>query len=455
MVGRNTQTLICGQGSSQGSQEEDVISQLPDQLISDILYHLHTKEVVTTSLLSTRWRNLWKLVPGLDLDTCKFPNFNALASFAHRFFSFHMETEITRLRLRISARDYHHHKSNDENYVPLWIEAALTRHRTQHLDVYFGYYYPSNKVEIPLSVFTCERLVHLRLFGAHLFNAESVSLPCLKIIHLEYVRAPNEATLEKLISGSPVLEDLTIIRCNDRYADNAKVLQVGSQTVKRIDIDQFAQLVISDAPLLQFFRVRVYLKETFKIIINSGFSAKVDVDLSAGCEFNPLISTVGDLLTGISTVGGDLVLSRDICKVMYQYSKIEQLPQFGLLSSLCVSLLASDLTWLPEILENCPKLKSLFLVWYGNSEMVPDDEMSEISLPPMIECLLSSLEFVDIKTRVSGDDTEMKLVWYFLVNSLILKKLTVRLDSHPTKDDISEEILGFPRRSITCEVIVL
>lgn len=134
---------------------------------------------------------------------------------------------------------------------------------------------------------------------------------------------------------------------------------------------------------------------------------------------------------------------------MYQYSKVERPPQFGLLSRLSVSLLASDLTWLPAILENCPQLKSLFLVvnlmifltcicetdylfiaftslyhlsffslqvWYGNSELVPDDEMSQISLPPMIECLLSSLEFVDIETRVSGDDIEMKLVWYFLLS---------------------------------------
>lgn len=78
------------------------------------------------------------------------------------------------------------------------------------------------------------------------------------------------------------------------------------------------------------------------------------------------------------------------------------------------------------------------------------------SFPPVLECLLSSLEFLDIEARVSGDSTEMmRLVRYLLENSLVLKKLTLRLGSHSRNDGISEEILRLPRRSITCQVLVL
>ncbi|CAA7032710.1 unnamed protein product [Microthlaspi erraticum] len=429
MVGRNTQTLICEQGSSQGSQEKDVISQLPDHLITDILYHLPTKEAVTTSVLSTRWTNLWKLVPGLDLDSPRSSDFKAMQSFADRFLDIQRESLIRKFKLKIHCPDY----GNDATCVPLWIEAALTGHRIQHLDVHYGYYLRL----IPLSVFTSGRLVHLRLYGAKLFNAELVSLHCLKIIHLKYVTAPNEATFEKLISSSPVLEDLTIIMCSNK----AKVLQVRSKTVR--------------------------FNPSFKMIIYSGFSAKVDVDVEFSCSFNLYDSSdkraVRDFLTVISSVR-DLSLSMYILEVMYRHSEVKQLPQFGLLSRLCVSLCASDFVWLPTFLKNCPKLKFLSLVvWYGSCKKMPIDE----SFPPVLECLLSSLEFLDIKARVLGDSTEMKLVKYLLENSLILKKLTVRLDSHSRNDDISEEIshsrnddiseeiLRLPRRSITCQVLVL
>ncbi|CAA7032709.1 unnamed protein product [Microthlaspi erraticum] len=444
MVGGEKQTLIFEQGLNGGSQE-DLISQLPDHLKTEILYHLPTMEAVTTSVLSTRWTNIWKLVPGLDLDSCRYSDFKAI----HSFLDIQRQSRIRKFWLKIRRHIY----DNDATCVTQWTDDALTRHRIQDLDVCFGYYYQIGLVQIPRSVFTSDRLVHLRLFGARLFNAEFVSLPCLKMIHLEYVTAPNEATLEKLISSSPVLEDLTIRRCNGNVAD---VLQVRSKTVKRIEMDHFAPLVIDEAPLLQFLRIKVNFFKTFRVIVFWGFAAKVDVHVSTGCAFYPYnvsskVGVIGDFLTVMSSVR-DLALSRDIWEVIYQYSQLESLPQFDLLSRLCVRLCSSDLAWLPAFLKNCPKLRSLSVeVWYDGYKKMPIDE----SFPPVLECLLSSLEFLDIKARVSGDSTEMKLVRYLLENSLVLKKLTLRLDSHPRNDDISEEILRLPRRSITCQVLVL
>ena len=47
----------------------DRISNLPESLLYHILSFLPTKNTVATSILSSKWKLLWTLVPKLDLDT--------------------------------------------------------------------------------------------------------------------------------------------------------------------------------------------------------------------------------------------------------------------------------------------------------------------------------------------------------------------------------------------------
>lgn len=48
--------------------EDDIISKLPDSLITHILSLLPTKDAVCTSVLSKRWIESWTLITKLDLD---------------------------------------------------------------------------------------------------------------------------------------------------------------------------------------------------------------------------------------------------------------------------------------------------------------------------------------------------------------------------------------------------
>ncbi|KAH0991337.1 hypothetical protein GBA52_002820 [Prunus armeniaca] len=55
-------------GRGRDRRIHDRISALTDELISCILSFLPIKEAVATSTLSTRWRNVWTLVPDIEID---------------------------------------------------------------------------------------------------------------------------------------------------------------------------------------------------------------------------------------------------------------------------------------------------------------------------------------------------------------------------------------------------
>lgn len=72
------------------------------------------------------------------------------------------------------------------------------------------------------------------------------------------------------------------------------------------------------------------------------------------------------------------------------------------------------------------------------------------------ECLRSSLEYIEMKRQITGAVEEMKLVKYFLENSALLKKFTLRLGRRRRNEEsiIFMELLRLRRCSASCEVVV-
>ncbi|XP_020878722.1 putative FBD-associated F-box protein At5g53635 isoform X2 [Arabidopsis lyrata subsp. lyrata] len=211
-------------GLSTERLKEDRISQLPDPLICHILSHLPTKEAVTTSVLSTRWRSLWLWVPNLELDSRDFSDFNAFASFGDRFFDSDRVSCIHKLKLAINGNG---DGVDDTSYIKSWIDAAVKR-KVQHLRVMWFVKYG----EMPLSFYVCETLVSLNLVCVALDDVEFVSFPRLKTMHLLCVRLSKDAAFERFISCCPVLEDLRIAGC----VNEPLSFRVHSQSLKRLII---------------------------------------------------------------------------------------------------------------------------------------------------------------------------------------------------------------------------
>ena len=96
---------------------------------------------------------------------------------------------------------------------------TVISHGTQHLDVesstdYIDDY--TNSVTLPcvefmpMNLYTSKKLVYLKLTSSGLRDPGFVYMPCLKFMHLEEVKW--RVHLEKVLSGCPVLEELTLLK---------------------------------------------------------------------------------------------------------------------------------------------------------------------------------------------------------------------------------------------------
>ena len=392
--------------------EEDMISFLPDHLLCQILSHVPTKTGVMTSVLSTRWRTVWLSTPLLDLHTDDFPSFTALASFISRFLDGSSCLQKLKLAL-VSGRpiedisnDFLRFSFNDKRIIQdisnhpaylmtQWINNAVTR-KVQHVDIL--YHWIVDMMMMPLSIYTCETLVSLKLHNVTLTDSEYVSLPRLKIMHLVDNVCANDAFIGKLISSCPVLEELTVVRNRDTKYD-FEVLRVRSQSLKSLVVVLIGRewwynacrVVVIDAPGLNYLSLKDN-KFTSYVITNLSSSAKVDIDVSFDVDIDLATdrSVVRSFLTMLSSVR-NMTISRTTLEVeMYLhyvcvngfelsilnekffflmclqsiclYLKHEPMPQFPYLIRLDAVLYNSDLGNLPNILQICPNLKSLVLV---------------------------------------------------------------------------------------------
>ncbi|KAL1202248.1 F-box/FBD/LRR-repeat protein [Cardamine amara subsp. amara] len=453
-----------------GSSEVDWLSNLPESLIFKVLLKLGTKDVVRCSALSSRWRNLWKYIPKLDLEGDDFhvpieiqrladpdcpSKYDRCVSFVDRFLGFNSDSCLESFRLVCPGDG---DREADYALIRRWMDIVIKR-KVKHLE-YFEDSWESDEFQIPPTIYTCESLVYLKLCRVTMSTPGFFSLPSLKVMYLNRVTFPDDLDIERLISGCPVLENLDIEMCFF-----IQVLRVCSQSLLTFTLDMDNDwdlvenlLVVIDAPRLEYLKLNDYQTASF-IIKNPDSLAKVDIDvvfsLSDERRFDP-----GDLLKrnmicnflGSISCVKDMTISSTTLEVIYDYSRCEPLPLFRNLSSLRVEFTHYSWEMLPIFLESCPNLKSLVLVYNHYLK-------KGIDISPGPRCFLASLEHVNIERAWNREAIEMvKLVSYFLENSTILKKLTLCLAEFRKKEEyivILKELLTIPRLSTSCQVVVL
>lgn len=229
---------------------EDKISELPDAVLSHMLSFLATKYAVRTSVLSTRWKNIWASVPCLDFEhkySCQ-SDYVGFLSFIDRVLYYRDSSDIQRFRLHFNGF------AEDFSRIDGWIRTAIRRNVVElDLNVKSFGRRGQQVFELPKSVFICKTLVVLKLISNCISYAppKSGCFPNLKFLHIR-VDYPDNDLMEKLFSYFPLLEDLTIegemlcdIRCNFK-------LSVPKLKTLRINVDSVGT---SEEPYEYYFSI--------------------------------------------------------------------------------------------------------------------------------------------------------------------------------------------------------
>ncbi|KAI3890382.1 hypothetical protein MKX03_028204 [Papaver bracteatum] len=213
------------------NDEVDKISKLPDTLIHHIYSFLPTKCVLSTCILSKRWRDLSNSVPILYFREWRtnFEEDYALAvkkimNFVDTVLFVHEKPKIKKFLLNVSD-------CFDETRVNRWIRTIITR-KVEELVLYVPY--DEKPFIFPLSFFTCDSLIMLDLEYHGILNLpKTISFPKLKILRLANIVFVNENLTRELFSNCPILEELSLADC--QFQD-LKVLRITSLALKHLYI---------------------------------------------------------------------------------------------------------------------------------------------------------------------------------------------------------------------------
>ncbi|KAJ4769076.1 F-box/RNI-like superfamily protein [Rhynchospora pubera] len=351
----------------QKTDHVDRISSLPDPMLISILSLLTTKEAVQTSVLAKRYRNLWVSVPGLEFDFDDFlPSLEILekleetdedlseyeekfVKFVDRVFEHRGPLNLDSFKLVWTEDD------SDPIRATAWLD-IVAKLKTKFLFVHI--FSENYNFEVPDSVFASQLLQELVLhLGFEVITPRSVNLPCLKRLTLDSVEI-REEVMQKLLSGSPALEEMVLSDCLLSFCD------ISSCTLKRLIIDGYhnekAPEILISIPSLVYLEVRCWAMGKLKF-------KNLKSLVKAQIHFHDLSDDEPLFLTALSNVTSlELVLSvwglRDMKDLLEK--ETTKFPTFNNLKTLKIGgwSLTHDFDLVDHFLLHAPNLEKLTLL---------------------------------------------------------------------------------------------
>ncbi|XP_050238012.1 putative F-box/LRR-repeat protein At5g02700 [Mercurialis annua] len=220
----------------------DFISQLPDEILHNIISHLSLNEAAATSILSARWRHQWKTVdyPTFDIDLPHLISISTrnkslgksrIVSLVSAILDQYQGSIIQELKIRFpTTQVVSFWSSEDMSPFFSWINTAFQR-RVRNL-------------VLDLQVFV------LNPIDLDLLPSNFVSLVSLRLVGFKYLLG--DALIHCFLSSCRSLQVL----CIDRFV-GLENLKICSSELKRLTIsDSYVNFLEISAPSLVSFEFR-------------------------------------------------------------------------------------------------------------------------------------------------------------------------------------------------------
>ncbi|CAL9247104.1 unnamed protein product [Arabidopsis halleri] len=403
-----------GLSNRNAMNKEDRISDLPEALLLHILSSLPTEKAIATSVLSKRWRSLWKMVPKLKFDYKFHPladmDAHVFSENVYRSLSLHKAPVLESLHLTFEGR-------TDCMDVGIWIATAFAR-RVRKL-VLVSVYYEEQIVILPSVLFSYnDTLEILKLkYAIDLEFPPRVCLKSLRKLYLYEVQFKDEESVSNFLSGCPSLEDLVVHRYSNADVENFTIVVPSLQRLTIKDLNQEGGNgdggYVINAPALKYLDINGFKELEFFFIeeVPELVEAKIS-DVSDIANENILVSLTSAkrLSLHLSPLEIDGLNGEIFDQLVYLELRTHETEWWNLLSIM---------------LGSSPKLQILKLtdLYLGVNHKFPDKKKWD---PPKYvpECLLRHLEtFVWIGYKWQRED-EKEVATYILKNAKCLKKAT-------------------------------
>lgn len=272
------QKLDGGEELDGGSKS---LSNLPDVIILKILSLLPTKDAIRTSILSKRWEHQWTSIPYLEFYEGPLTNRSLLVNAVDRALLLRGPADIEVFGLAFAVL-------GDSYRVNAWI-SAIVRRNVEELSISLDSVH--EPVLLPDSLFTSATLVVLDLDMPCVFKVpRTICFSSLKSLSLKSVVFSDDYLTQKLFSGFPVLEDLSLTDCNwmnikfvSIFAPKLRILTItegGVEISRASESSDGCQMMVFGDNLKYFDYVGEFLNEC--CFYNSSSLKKAEIHV---CEY--------------------------------------------------------------------------------------------------------------------------------------------------------------------------
>lgn len=209
----------------------DRISNLPDGVIYRVISLLSTKEATCLKYTSKNWLNLVTIIPiAVFVDSSASAISASFKDFADRIMLARLASHrIRRFSLKLQSLNFAQYKTVNDCLRNV-LECGVL---DLELDINVRGDY-----SLPSEIFTCKSVVKMKLGSGFVIDIlpKNALLPALKTLILDSVRfyASDGCAFTRLLSASPVLEELVIDRLNWEHWKGSRF--VSSPTLKRLTL---------------------------------------------------------------------------------------------------------------------------------------------------------------------------------------------------------------------------